>query len=509
MSKVFISYRHVKPDQDLAHFLEDHLKERSHNVFVDTQISVGTKWVEEIERHIRDSNFFVVLLSAGSIRSDMVRQEVKLAHELVQDPEKAFTILPVRVAFEGKLPYDLGAYLDRIQYALWKEGDDYKAICEQISTAIERGAALPEQVKPVGEFSASGIQELANATEYSGAPLPAADPRLVLETGTLKLGSPFYIRRDADSELENQIRGNGTTTRVKGMRQMGKSSLIVRAATDKQRQHAFYLDFQIVDESHLTSLESLLRYLAYKLAKFFKTSAKPDQYWDDYLGAKENITAFIEEVILSEADSPILILFDEADLVFKFPYRDHFFSTIRRWHNLRAEKEVWNRLNIVIAHSTDPYLWIQDLNQSPFNVGHPINLDDFDFEQVCELNSKHRGLLKTAEEIQKLINLVGGHPYLVRQSLYTLATNNWSLSDLKKAATDERGPFGDHLRRYLWSLQNHEKLKAALRDVLRNGKCDDENDYQRLMAKGLIKGETRNSAQMRCQLYADYFKKHL
>ena len=31
--------------------------------------------------------------------------------------------------------------------------------------------------------------------ELNGAPLPVADPRLVMETGTVRLNSPYYIRR--------------------------------------------------------------------------------------------------------------------------------------------------------------------------------------------------------------------------------------------------------------------------------------------------------------------------
>src|SRR5262245_66352521 len=101
-------------------------------------ILVGDKWVEEIERQIRASNFFVALLSADSIRSDMVRQEVELAHSL---PNCA--ILPVRVAFEGALPYDLASYLNRIQYTLWNSSEDNQTIAEQLFAAINRSASLP------------------------------------------------------------------------------------------------------------------------------------------------------------------------------------------------------------------------------------------------------------------------------------------------------------------------------------------------------------------------------
>jgi TIR domain-containing protein len=99
VTQIFISYRHISPDRDLAGFLEGYLRSQGLDVFIDTQMLVGDKWVEEIERRIKASSFFVALLSANSIRSDMVRQEVELARSL---PNSA--ILPVRVAFEGALP---------------------------------------------------------------------------------------------------------------------------------------------------------------------------------------------------------------------------------------------------------------------------------------------------------------------------------------------------------------------------------------------------------------------
>ncbi len=60
MSQVFISYRHVEPDESLALALAEALKSRRHPVFIDQQIEIGTRWVDEIERQIRASAFFVV-----------------------------------------------------------------------------------------------------------------------------------------------------------------------------------------------------------------------------------------------------------------------------------------------------------------------------------------------------------------------------------------------------------------------------------------------------------------
>jgi hypothetical protein len=213
MSKCFISYRHTKPDEDLAHFLEKSLGEHDHNVFLDTQIQLGTEWVKEIERQIKSAEFFIVLLSKESILSDMVRQEVKLAHELVKKRGKRFTILPIRVDFIGELPYDLAAYLDRIQYALWRKEEDFQNITRQVLTAIDRHEQLPLKKEPAkpgeDDVSAVGLQGLFDVTDAIGAPLPEADPRIIpgveLETGTVKLDSPFYVKRKADQEIIEQI----------------------------------------------------------------------------------------------------------------------------------------------------------------------------------------------------------------------------------------------------------------------------------------------------------------
>lgn len=98
---VFISYRHVDPDQGLADELYRSVIARGHEVFIDTRLSIGTEWAREIQEAIRRARFFVVLLSAEAILSDMLRQEVVLAHERRRDG--ALRILPVRMDFTGDL----------------------------------------------------------------------------------------------------------------------------------------------------------------------------------------------------------------------------------------------------------------------------------------------------------------------------------------------------------------------------------------------------------------------
>jgi TIR domain-containing protein len=81
MKRVFVSYRHEKPDEELAKYLADHLKSHSYDVFIDADIIIGQDWIKEIETALLQSDFLIVLLSKNSIASDMVRHEVNLAHK--------------------------------------------------------------------------------------------------------------------------------------------------------------------------------------------------------------------------------------------------------------------------------------------------------------------------------------------------------------------------------------------------------------------------------------------
>src|SRR5260370_17683853 len=64
------------------------------------------------------------------------------------------------------------------------------------------------------------------------------------------------------------------------------------------------------------------------------------------------------------------------------------FALFRSWHNERAldPSGPWSRLTLAIAYSTEVHLFITDLDQSPFNVGTRLTLDDFTLDQTAELN---------------------------------------------------------------------------------------------------------------------------
>jgi hypothetical protein len=108
-----------------------------------------------------------------------------------------------------------------------------------------------------------------------------------------------------------------------------------------------------------------------------------------------------------------------------------------------------------------------------------------------------------------LAALLGGQPYLTRQAFYCLRTTTPSLSELTRLATDEEGPFGDHLRRLLWTLKRVERTGLAVKQILLNRRCDNESEFQRLKSAGIVSGDSHAAARLRSELYRRYFTKHL
>lgn len=80
---------------------------------------------------------------------------------------------------------------------------------------------------------------------------------------------------------------------------------------------------------------------------------------------------------------------------------------------------MWQKLRLIVVDSTEIYVPLQ-LNQSPFNVGLPIQLAKFSLDQVQQLAQRY-GLDWKDGEARQLMALVGGHLALVDIALYHLS----------------------------------------------------------------------------------------
>jgi hypothetical protein len=107
------------------------------------------------------------------------------------------------------------------------------------------------------------------------------------------------------------------------------------------------------------------------------------------------------------------------------------------------------------------------------------------------------------------MELVGGHPYLVRLGLHEMATQGAGLATLEAQAESDVGVFSGHLRRVLLLLPHDPELCEAVREVLRGRPCPTVESFYRLRSAGVLAGESARDARPRCHLYAAYLSRSL
>jgi hypothetical protein len=499
-ARLFLSYkRNVEPDQSLARDVTDGLSRAGHAVFTDQRLAVGQTWAREIEQQIRQADYLVVFLTAESSRSEMVRGEIELARHHAASAGKPL-ILPVRVGFDGPLPYPLNAYLDGIQYATWNRPADTPRLVEELLAA---SAGVP---RPETRGGPSLLVSMATLAPPYAAPLPAPG-------GTLDVDDPWYVARPTDVTAQAVVRQTGQTLTIKGPRQMGKSSLLMRtvkAGLDVGKKLAL-LDFQLVDDTSKADADIFFRRFAASISEQLELPDDVEAHWDPGYSNPQNCTRYVERQILQPLDAPCIIAIDETDSVFRSSFSADFFAMLRSWHGLRAHpvRRGWKRLDIILSTSTEPQFFINRPHESPFNVGVVLPLVDFTPEQAAHLNALHPRPL-AAGDVARLYALVGGHPYLTRKALYLVAGGSPScrIDDLFAQATDDSGPFGDHLRYYLLRLQRRPELIMALRQAIEGRVGGDELLFHRLEGAGLVRRES-GAVVPRCDLYARYFRERL
>jgi hypothetical protein len=203
----------------------------------------------------------------------------------------------------------------------------------------------------------------------------------------------------------------------------------------------------------------------------------------------------------------LLLAIDDIDAIFAYPeVAEDFLSLLREWHEEANFTESWQKLRLVVAHTTEVYISL-DLNQSPFNVGLPVQLPGFDRTQALYLAELHGW---ANPEIDPVLELVGGHPYLTQVALYHLGQQQLDLAELLETASTYNGIYGNHLRHYLANLQAHPDLVAALRAVVTSNEPVSLawSQLYRLDGMGLIK-LVGNLVEPSCTLYRRYFRVHL
>lgn len=412
---------------------------------------------------------------------------------------------------------------DELLRGVWADAFVEENNLNQAISAVRKALAqragdepFVETIPKRGYRFVASVREAGAEARAPRFPRPSeqADGRAALEPigGAVPLESAVYIVRPADEMLAGALARHDSIVLLKGARQIGKTSLLARGLQGAREagSRVVLTDFQDLSASDLASSDALFRRLAKMLAEELDLETPPREFWDPDDSANTNFGRYVRKEVL-RGERPLVWGLDEVDRLFGYPFASEVFGLFRAWHNRRAldPSGPWQRLTLVMAYATEAHLFITDVNQSPFNVGTRLALDDFTIEQVAELDRRYGAPVGSVAELERFYELVGGHPYLVRQGMHTMANGLGFEVFLAKAPTLE-GPYGDHLHRLTSLLARDEALVAAVRGVLEGERrAVREEDFYRLRAAGVLVGETARDARPRCGLYAKYLSASL
>lgn len=329
--------------------------------------------------------------------------------------------------------------------------------------------------------------------------------------GAVPPSSPFYIEREIDERCKAQIVQPHALIRIKAPRQYGKTSILQRIskyAEDKSHK-IIDINFQEFAESELNNLETLLPFICGFASDSLDIPEKIDEYFaPKFRTIKMKCSLYFERYLLKECKDNIILALDEADRLFAYPQvSNEFFGLLRAWHEDSKIKPEWARLKMIITYSTEAQYAITNMNQSPFNVGMQVNLLDFSDSEIAELAKRH-GLHLSSNDIQLLMQEIGGHPYLIRKALYEIVNQGLSISEFIKNAAQDGSYFNDHLNTHLQYLQKNPDKFDALKKILLQQQTQDHLACEALRAIGLVKGTAPNY-QVSFKLYDEYFKRKI
>lgn len=330
----------------------------------------------------------------------------------------------------------------------------------------------------------------------------------------------FYSERpEIEEQCYTTIEEPGALLRIKAAKSMGKTWLM-RRIVEKARQQNYrtvVLSFKnFVNENITNDIDKFLKALCIAIAKELEVSHQVEQHWQGLESSIEKATDYLQKYILKEAETPLLLALNNVDAVFdKLAIAEDFCQMLRNWHDFARQGDdksiIWERLRLIIVHSTEVYAAF-NINSSPLGgVGLVIRLPELNSEQV-QIWIQYNNLSFKEEEIEQLIILLGGHPFLLKRAIDYFKLYKPSFREFISIAPSLSGPFDGHLQELSAILQGQSFLKKAFRQVIQLDFQQpvqlNPNIARKLCCLGLTKWHNDNVI-IRCKLYYDFFRKHL
>ncbi len=237
--------------------------------------------------------------------------------------------------------------------------------------------------------------------------------------GSLPANAPSYVTRASDFTFYDYLQ-KGEFCYVLNSRQMGKSSLRVRTMQKLREQNVVCaaIDLTGFGTQGITPEKWYGGFI-----KALVSDCQLDLNWrawwkqQDPATPVQRLHTFIEEVLLQEIQTHIVIFIDEIDLILSQDISsDDFLALIRFFYNQRVDRPAYQRLTFAMLGVATPSALMQDPERTPFNIGQAIYLEGFQFQEALPLADGLRCKVRNPEQIlQEILDWTGGQPFLTQR----------------------------------------------------------------------------------------------
>lgn len=348
-------------------------------------------------------------------------------------------------------------------------------------------------------------------------------------TKTIPLDDPRYIVREADEDCLKTLREGSQRQdsrpliRLRSQWGMGKSSLLTRLGRDLTAQG--YIvglvdlgDTAIFENEAFDQFDLLMRRLSEAIVQSFEEQLdeihlpKLEDYWQTQSASGQKATSYLTKAFEMIKHDKVLLI-DGLDRVLgKKETQLPLFELIRSWNENKMKVVKTNKPivfpSMVLAYSTEPYPAYKLKGSVLQNVGKVVELTEFGFKEIESLARVYK-ININREQIERLIQLVGGLPALVNLALQDFKNNfqkEIDFASFETHSTQVNGILWEHLSQHLQMLQQHTDLLEDFKKILSGEDCNDEWSKFQLDKAGLIIIDG-DEVKVRCELYQRYYSR--